>query len=646
VSDIRGGTAAGLSRRRLLAGAGAATAGAVLLGHSPAVRASARPLVSEPFVAYHGVDGATHQRRFDELAPQGFRMISLSVYGTGPLYAAVWVRRSGPDWVAAHGLTADGYQARFNEVTAQGFVPVLVTATGPRADPVFAAVFERTGQTFWLARHGIDGAGLDGVNAWAQANGLIPRTVAVYGSGAADRTYAGVWLPNTTATKWQHGPVGDGAEYQGWFDAYTQVPMRPAFLDANDGLQYAALFTDDSVGAWVARHGMTGTEYQAEFDRQNALGRMPVYVQGGGTGSDVRYAALFAAQDRPVARVWTRTTASGSGYTGVHNVIKSFMQTYGIRAGVLSVRKNGVQKLSAGYTWAEPGYPVTQPGSLMRLASVSKAFTAAAIRALSAGRPNLLGSPVFPLLGITAEALPRQKKNPLVDTITVQHCVDHAGGWDRKVSGLDPVFAGRAIARELGLSGHATKRDVARYMYGEPLQFAPGSDSQYSNFGYVLLALVVEKVSGLSFQDFLKQKVLNQLGVADQLWTGATLRSGRRSTEVGYDAAAVGDSAWNPWSTAKVPSCYGTFLIAEMDGGGGLIASAPAVSAFINRNRVFGGMGDRSPGARAGEMPGTVSWAETRGNGVDWCVIFNTDQPAALTQFPKDVDNAIDAAGI
>jgi CubicO group peptidase (beta-lactamase class C family) len=644
-----------MSRRHLLAAVGTTAAGTVLFGaaggRATAAARAAGTLAAVPFVAYHGVTGAVHQQRFDELAPQGYRMISLSVFDSTPLYAAVWVQRAGPAWAAVHGLSAVDYQSRFNELTGQGFVPVLVSATGSRAAPIFAAVFERLSPAVWQARHGlVDGPAetpgtLAGVNQWAQNNNCIPRSVAVYGSGAGDRTYAGVWLPNPGAIRWQHGPTGDGAEHRAWFDAYRQVPMRPAFVDANDGVHHAALFTDDSVGAGVARHGMTGADYQAEFNTQAGLGRMPVYVQGGGTGAGVRYAALFAAQDQPVARQWTQTNAAGASRTGVHAVFRSFMEANGVRAGVLSVRRNRSSVLSSGYTWAEPGYPITQPGSLFRLASVSKAFTSAAIRTLVAAKKLTLDTAVFPLLGISSVALPDQTKDANIDAVTVQHCIDHAGGWDAGAAGFDAVFEGRSMARRLNLSGHVTKRDVARYVYGQPLQFIPGARSVYANVGYVLLSLVVEKVSGQSFQNYLQQQVLSPLGVANQVWTGATLRSGRRGSEVSYDAPYVGDSAWDPLSNTRVAGCYGTFLIAEMDGGGGLVATAPAVTALIGRHAVSG-LGGRAAGeARNGIMAGTMSLAKSRSDGIDWCFIVNSRQDVALRQLSDDLDNAIGAAG-
>src|SRR5712691_11742341 len=84
------------------------------------------------FQAYHGVTGAQHQTNFNNLAAQGYRMISLSVYGDSgnPLYAAVWVQRGGAAWVAVHGVDSNGYQSFFNNWTAKGYVPVLVAATG------------------------------------------------------------------------------------------------------------------------------------------------------------------------------------------------------------------------------------------------------------------------------------------------------------------------------------------------------------------------------------------------------------------------------------------------------------------------------------------------------------------------------------
>ena len=51
---------------------------------------------------------------------------------------------------------------------------------------------------------------------------------------------------------------------------------------------------------------MSTADYQAEVARQKAAGRMPICVQGGGTGNALRYAAVFQlTQDQPSGRRWT-----------------------------------------------------------------------------------------------------------------------------------------------------------------------------------------------------------------------------------------------------------------------------------------------------------------------------------------------------
>ena len=89
------------------------------------------------FQAYHGATASQHQTNFDKWSAQGYRMISLSVYGDAdnPRYAAVWVQRAGPAYAAVHGVDANGYQAFFTKWSKAGYHPVLVSATGESATP-------------------------------------------------------------------------------------------------------------------------------------------------------------------------------------------------------------------------------------------------------------------------------------------------------------------------------------------------------------------------------------------------------------------------------------------------------------------------------------------------------------------------------
>ena len=109
------------------------------------------------WVAYHDRTSAYHQAQFDALHPQGWRMISISVYGAwgDERYAAIWVERPGPNWSAVHGVDAAGYQAAFDTNVAAGYLPDLLAATGPANNPVFAGTLIILGpgpcHAFWPA---------------------------------------------------------------------------------------------------------------------------------------------------------------------------------------------------------------------------------------------------------------------------------------------------------------------------------------------------------------------------------------------------------------------------------------------------------------------------------------------------------------
>ena len=248
--------------------------------------------------AYHGVNAAEHQARFNQLSAQGYGMISLSVYGdpSAALYAAVWVNRPMPKWEAVHGINAAQYQAWFTQWAGQGYASQLVSATGSGDSAIFAAVMIQGVTGGWVARHNISAADFAAENATAQANNMIPICVSIYGD-SNNRTYAGIWRANPGFVKWRVNAADPAASYQTTFNTDTQLPgfalggWRPAYVAVSADQAYCSVYKDDYVGAWVARHGMSAADYQTEFDTQWKDGRYPICVQGGGSGSNIVYAA-------------------------------------------------------------------------------------------------------------------------------------------------------------------------------------------------------------------------------------------------------------------------------------------------------------------------------------------------------------------
>jgi CubicO group peptidase (beta-lactamase class C family) len=586
--------------------------------------------------AYHGKTSQHHQNRFDALAPKGWHMISLSAHGDpgDPRYSAVWVKEPSPSFVAVHDLPISQYQAWFNTQTGKGFAPVLVTATGGGGNAKVAAVFEKGIKHGVVAKHGLtSGSDQDQgtIEFWCKKmrnDGFVLRSGSIYGS-ASQRLYIAVWHElNDTHWNWRAAESASG--YQTWFNAFREVPLRPRFVTLSEHQVYLSAFSDDPIGEWSARHNMTAAGYQTQFNQHKKKSMYPICVQGGGEGSKTRYAAVFAKRHTSVPRVWS---VRGSGLAKFDSLVKQFMQANGVRAGQLSVAKNGVFKARRAYTWADADYRVTEITHLMRVASLSKMFTCACIQQLYDNKTVKESDKIFAKLGITKKALNSQTVDSRINDITVEHCVDHEGGWDSGTAG-DWIFKMRKIAVDLGLAGPVTKHDILRYCYGEPLQFKPGSKSQYSNLGYAALARLVEKMTGQTYETYLRNTILAPDGIT-AVRLSRTRRSELFSNEVTYDDPNVWWSAEEPTKEKLAAYCYGGegWVTEAMDGGGGLCATADALVQFIRLHAVWGRGGRMAGAARTGGMAGVSSRAESRGDGVDFAFIFNTRQ---LVNMPVD----------
>jgi len=132
-----------------------------------------------------------------------------------------------------------------------------------------------------------------------------------------------------------------------------------------------------------------------------------------------------------------------------------------------------------------------------RLASLSKQFTATAIALLAKDGSLSLDAPARQYLG----ELPSYAA-----TVTVRHLLTHTSGlWDYEEFVPDSQVRQVLDADVLSLvRAHA-----------DSLYFAPGRAWRYSNTGYALLALVVERVSGVRYAEFLRTRIFGPSGMAN-----------------------------------------------------------------------------------------------------------------------------------
>ena len=282
------------------------------------------------------------------------------------------------------------------------------------------------------------------------------------------------------------------------------------------------------------------------------------------------------------------TGAAVPGMTSYDAVITDFMRKLAIPGGAVAVMRDGqlIYARGFGYADAEKKTPV-QPDALFRIASVSKTITATAIMTLVEEGKLRLDDRVAPLIAHLAPA-PGATVDPRWEQITIRHLLNHAGGWDRdKPGGFDPVYQSAIAAAAVNAPAPASAETIVRFMKGKPLDFNPGERFVYSNFGYVILGRVIERVSGVSYEEYVRAHVLERVG-ATRTRQGKSHLVDALAEEVKYYEPGLGVAGPLVPSVfpgeGAVPLTYGGFYLEAGD------ASGAWVSSTIDLLRLVGGI--------------------------------------------------------
>lgn len=217
-------------------------------------------------------------------------------------------------------------------------------------------------------------------------------------------------------------------------------------------------------------------------------------------------------------------------------------------------------------------------------------------------------------------------KDDRLNKITTGDLLEHKGGWDREKS-FDPVFGLPEPDTRFPSFEKMEPQHLVAYMASRPLQFDPGTKSVYSNFGYVVLGRVVEKATGLSYREYLRGNFLPLIQTTAM--DVAANEPNELLREVSYPPAAH------------------SLNVKVMDGAGGLMASAPALCAFM---KYYWISGEKRRGGTYtytffGSMPGTCSAVRQRPDWINYAAIFNNrlDGPAGdLKFFASEMDKLLD----
>ncbi len=329
--------------------------------------------------------------------------------------------------------------------------------------------------------------------------------------------------------------------------------------------------------------------------------------------------------------------------------VDSFLDFWSLHGASLAVMRNDSLVYAKGYGMADATTPMT-PGTTLRLASVSKLLTAVGIMRLQEDGKLFLDSPVFGPLGILGR-YDSYIRDDNCYLITVEHLLRHQAGFTTR--GGDPVF-----------SPYSSLDGLLRKQLGRRLAYEPGTSQEYSNFGFLLLSLVIEEVTGQSYESFMQEQVFRPAG-CHGFRIGGNYLADRLPGETRYYMQPDAEkTASFDGKYAAVEKCYGGNNVTGSAGAGGWTGSAVELARlvacidgtgplediltafsvgqmthYIDPDTFSLGWNDTQPDGewtRSGSFSGTQALVKTYPNGECWIFLSNTSAWRG-SRFARDI---------
>jgi CubicO group peptidase (beta-lactamase class C family) len=312
---------------------------------------------------------------------------------------------------------------------------------------------------------------------------------------------------------------------------------------------------------------------------------------------------------------WLEDRAKSGGFSGVVLVAKAGTPIYTAVFGMADRARNVPNALDTRFN----------------LGSMNKMWTAIAIAQLvEQGKLDLDAT-----VGRYVPDLPNQS---IRETVKVRHLLTHT-------SGMGSYFRNGGL-RNATYPNNAG--DFVSLYAGEALSFTPGARMQYSNSGFALLGLIIEKVSGQSFYDYMKRNIIDRGGMTRAAYVD--LRSRPTDVAIGYTKPADGGDAvpnWDRLEQRSSPAGGAYASAADLVAfsralWGGKLTSAGMVKQFTTGQVAMGpsmhyafgfGVGTlgtwRHVGHNGGAPGVNAEFMMFPDQGIDVVVLANIDGPAA-----------------
>lgn len=238
-----------------------------------------------------------------------------------------------------------------------------------------------------------------------------------------------------------------------------------------------------------------------------------------------------------------------SGTTFAQEALQQYVDSGRLPGAISVLYNNGIQETCCiGYADPRTKRHITMDDAFMQC-SQTKGFCGVIIAKLVEEGKISLDDPVSKYLpefstlwvldGKTDSTMTLHKAK---NVLTVRMCLNHTGGFPFECS------AKRKDVRGGGWSGGAPIRQVASIAAESPVMFEPGTKALYSNTGIDIGAAVVETVTGMKWEKYLKETVLDPLGMKDT-WFWPTDKQIENKIEL-FNIKEGQPSEWleeNPW---------------------------------------------------------------------------------------------------
>ena len=277
----------------------------------------------------------------------------------------------------------------------------------------------------------------------------------------------------------------------------------------------------------------------------------------------------------------TNTLSAQPELHAMDSIMQRYLKRWEIHGAQLAISRHDSLLYARGFGYADKDRKIPmEPSYIMRMASVSKLVTATGIMKLRDMGKIRLSDKVFGPKGILNDTFyVNSIRDKRYFDITVEQLLRHKAGFTNYAG--DAIFSTRYIMQQNHLTTPPDHRTLLRIVLRRHLGYTPGTAQRYCNIGYTLLSLIIEKRTGMSYENFMQRYVLYPAGCYDFHIAGNYLKDRRPNETVYYmHSSSVPVPEFNN-SGRMVVRCYGENDITTALGAGAWVASAAELCRLV-----------------------------------------------------------------